>query len=136
MRYPALAVALFLAGCASAPANNAAAGSRLPRSHGVKLTDADRANPANALRRAGATDAMTPEGAHTLFGTGDVERVDGAGAMLTYRMPTCALALVFAADGAGDLRLGAVEAAARDQRSPRPSLEQCVTEALARRVAS
>jgi hypothetical protein len=71
-----------------------------------------------------------------LFGTGDVERADGAGAMLTYRMPTCALVLVFAADGGGDLRLGAVEAAARDQRAPKPSLEQCVSEALARRVAS
>jgi hypothetical protein len=79
---------------------------------------------------------MTPEGAHALFGTADVERADGAGAILTYRMRTCALVLVFAADPAGDLRLGATEAAARDQRAPRPALEQCVSEALARRVAS
>lgn len=79
---------------------------------------------------------MTPEGAHTLFGTADVERVDGAGAILTYRTPSCALVLVFAADRAGDLRLGAFDAAPRDQRAIRPALEACVTEALARRVAS
>ncbi|HWA22623.1 MAG TPA: hypothetical protein VG735_09535 [Caulobacterales bacterium] len=135
MRLAVLSAALVLAGCASAPPNTTGA-PKLPRAHGVRLTDADRADPAGALRRAGAADAMTPEGAHSLFGTADVERVDGAGALLTYRTPTCALALAFAADGAGDLRLGAVEAAARDQRAPRPPLEQCVTEALARRVAS
>ena len=128
--------ALLLAGCASAPPNTVGGAPRIPRAHGVRITDADRADPVGALRRAGAADAMTPEGAHTLFGTADVERADGAGAILTYRMRTCALVLVFAADPAGDLRLGAMEATARDQRAPRPALEQCVSEALARRVAS
>lgn len=136
MRHVVFAIVLVLGGCASAPANTVGGAPRLPRTHGIKLTDADRADPVAALRRAGAADAMTPEGAHTLFGTADIERVDGAGAMLTYRTPTCALALVFAADGAGDLRLGAVEAAARNQRAPRPALELCVQEALARRIAS
>ena len=133
MRFAAFAL-LFLAGCAStAPVST---GPRFPRSHGVTLTEADRANPVAALRRAGAADAMTPEGARRLFGKADVERVDGAGAMLTYRTPTCAIVLIFAADRSGDLRLGAAEAAARDQRAPTPPLEQCVTEAQARAATS
>jgi hypothetical protein len=44
--------------------------------------------------------------------------------------------LVFAADGAGALRLGAMEARARDQRAAPPPLEQCVNEAMVRRATS
>jgi hypothetical protein len=124
MRFAIAFVVLFLASVGPGPV--------FPRSQGPSLTAADRADPVAALRRAGAGDAMTPEGARTLFGRADVERVDGAGAMLTYRLQTCALALVFAAPPGGDLRLGAVEAAARDPRGPTPSLAQCVTEARAR----
>ncbi|MEJ0022729.1 MAG: hypothetical protein WDN76_04305 [Alphaproteobacteria bacterium] len=137
MRHAALAAALLLAGCASAPPNTVGViGSKLPRSHGVKLTNADRTDPTGALRRAGAADAMTPEGAHILFGTGDIER--GGRRRRDPDLPHGHLRA-----GAGLRRrwrgrspLGAVEAAARDQRALRPSLEQCVTEALARRVAS
>jgi hypothetical protein len=96
------------------------------------LTEADKADPAGALRRAGAGDAMTPEGARMLFGKADVERRDGKGAMLTYKTATCAMVLVFAADRIGDLRLDLVDAAARDQRASNPPLDQCVSEALAR----
>jgi hypothetical protein len=130
MRLAAYLVLLSLAGCGSAP--RPSAGPVFPRSHGPILTPADRADPVAALRRAGAGDAMTPEGARVLFGRADIERVDGAGAMLTYRMQTCALALVFAAPNGGDLRLGAIEAAARNPRTPAPSLAQCVSEARAR----
>jgi hypothetical protein len=132
----ALLPLLLLAGCASTTPASAPTGPRFPRSHGVTLTEGDRADPVNALRRAGAPDAMTPEGARALFGRADIERLDGAGAMLTYRTTTCAIVLVFAADGAGDLRLGAAEAAARDQRAPTPPLAQCVSEARARAATS
>jgi hypothetical protein len=98
----------------------------------VRLTEGDRADAAGALRRAGATDAMTPEGARMLFGKADVERRDGKGAILTYKTATCAMVLIFAADRIGDLRLNLVDAAARDQRATAPPLDQCVTEALAR----
>jgi hypothetical protein len=140
MRAFLLVALLALSACASGPAPGPrpgrAAATPFPRSHGVTLTAADKADPMAALRRAGAGDAMTPEGARSLFGRADVERLDGAGALLTYRTPTCALVLLFAADRAGDLRLGATEAAARDQRAPTPPFDQCVSEALARGARS
>jgi hypothetical protein len=122
-----LVVLVLLAGCASAPAG-------LPRAGAV--SEGDRADPASALRRLGAADSLTLEGARALFGGADVERREGAGAILTYRTANCAVTLVFAADGAGALRLGAMEARARDQRAAPPPLEQCVNEAMARRATS
>lgn len=140
MRAFLLVACLVLSACASGPApgaRSAGPGAQtFPRSRGVTLTAGDRADPIAALRRAGAADAMTPEGARTLFGRAQVERMDGAGAMLTYRTPNCALVLVFAADRAGDLRLGATDAAARDQRAQPPPFDQCVNEALARAAQS
>jgi hypothetical protein len=129
---------LVLSGCASAPGPRPGrtVTPQFPRSHGVTLTAGDKADPIGALRRVGAGDAMTPEGARSLFGRADVERADGAGAMLTYRTASCALVLVFAADRSGDLRLGATDVAARDQRAPTPPFDQCVSEALARGAQS
>ena len=102
-------------------------------SHGPPLSAADRADPVGAIRRAGAGDAMTAEGAKTLFGPADVERHDGAGAILTWRTATCAIVLVF---GGPDLRLGAADVGAKDQHAAAPPLDLCVREALARRNVS
>jgi hypothetical protein len=126
---PILALA---GGCASGPTP----ASYHPAGRGPGLSERDRADPAGALRRAGAGDALTPDGAQALFGRADIERRDGAGALLTWRTRTCAIALAFAVDARGDLRLGAADIAARDQRAPAPSLDQCVREALARRATS
>jgi len=75
---------------------------------------------------------MTFEAAQRLFGRGDVDRREGRGGLLSYRLPTCALALVFAMDAAGALRLAAVEAGPPTPRDPAPSLSQCAAEATAR----
>lgn len=123
----ALALALFAAACASGGP------SVTPRATG--LSAADRSDPLGALRRIGAGDSITPEGAKALFGQPDVERRDGAGALLTWRTPTCALALAFAADRAGVLRLGAADIAGRDQHAPSPPLDLCVREASAGRAS-
>jgi hypothetical protein len=130
MRLPVLAFTLALLASACAGTGPGV------RPRGPALSAADRADPAGAIRRAGAPDAITPAGARTLFGPADVERRDGAGAILTWRTPTCAIVLAFAADRAGDLRLGAADIGARDQRAPAPSADQCVREALARRALS
>jgi hypothetical protein len=124
-----LAALLLAAGCASGSGF-----APLGRSGGG-LSAADRADPLGALRRVGAGDSITPEGAKALFGAPDVERRDGAGAMLTWRTPTCAVALAFAADRTGTLRLGAASIAGRDQHAPQPPADQCVREAMAHRTS-
>jgi len=100
------------------------------------LNAQDRSDPVGAIRRSGAADAMTVEGARILFGKADVERQEGAGAIMTYRTTDCAMTLVFAADNAGDLRLSAAQAVARDQRAAIPPLDKCVRQAIGRRGAS
>jgi hypothetical protein len=102
---------------------------------GPAISERDRSDPVGALRRVGAADAITPEGARALFGAPDVERRDGAGAILTWRTRTCAFALAFAAGPGGQMRLGAADIVAKDQRAPTPPLDLCVREAMARRTS-
>jgi len=121
-----------LAACASGPTPAAYA----PGRRGPAIAERDRADPFGALRRAGAADALTPEGALALFGKADIDRRDGAGAILTWRTPSCAIVLAFADDARGDLRLGAADIAGKDQHAPSPPMDLCVREALARRAVS
>lgn len=86
-----------------------------------------------ALAKAGQADAPTYEQALGLFGAPDVSRREGQGGLLSYRLPGCALALAFAMDGAGALRLAAVEAGPPTPRDAQPSLAQCAAQASARR---
>jgi len=88
---------------------------------------------AAALAGAGSASAVTFEQAERLFGPADVQRREGAGGLLSYRLPGCALALGFAADRAGALRLSAVEAGPPTPRDPPPSLAQCAAAAEARK---
>jgi hypothetical protein len=133
MRFFSVLAPLLLAAALGACAGG---GPVSPGRRGPGLSPADRADPIGALRRAGAGDAMTPDGARDLFGPAQIERRDGAGAILTWRTQTCAIVLAFGADRAGALRLGAADIAGRDQHAPNPPPEQCVREALARRAVS
>lgn len=80
---------------------------------------------AAALAAAGGPSALTFEQAQRVFGTADVSRHEGSGGLLSYRLPGCALALGFAADRSGALRLAAVEVGPPTPRDPNPSLAQC-----------
>ncbi len=90
---------------------------------------------AQALAKAGAPDAPTYEQMLRLFGPPDVSRLEGRGGLLSYRLAGCALALAFATDAAGALRLAAIEAGPLTPRDPKPTLATCAAQASARRNA-
>jgi len=87
---------------------------------------------AQLLARAGGADAPTQSEIERALGRADIARHDGAGAALTYRLDTCALLLVFAADGRNVMRLAQAHPSARRGGEPTPSLEQCAAEASSR----
>ncbi len=66
-----------------------------------------------------------------MLGPPDVDRRDGAGALLTWRLSGCALVLGFAHD-----RLTSTAPMPRQTGAPTPSVAQCVDEARARRPQS
>ncbi len=68
-----------------------------------------------------------------MFGAPDITRREGAGAALTYRLESCALLLLFAADEHNQMRLTEVHPSARRSGEPAPSLETCAAEVAARR---
>lgn len=80
------------------------------------------------LRRAGNPDAPTLEALQQLIGPADVGRSDGAGAVVTYRTASCALALFFTADATGAYRLALVEPGRRAAFGPTPDLDLCTAE--------
>jgi hypothetical protein len=116
-RFPLLlGASLLAAGCA---ASGASAPTALP---------AAAASPGLAaalLAQAGAADALTYEQALQRFGAPAVQLREGRGGLLSYRLPGCALALAFAQDGQGALRLAAVEIGPPTPAAPQPSLPQC-----------
>jgi hypothetical protein len=87
---------------------------------------------ARLLAAAGSADAPTQSEIERALGPADISRRDGAGAALTYRLETCALLLLFAADARNDMRLAEVNPSARRAGGEAPSLEQCAAEASAR----
>lgn len=125
IRIAVLVVLLALAACATAPTPTQ--GSPTPTQ-----TSAPRSAAANAiealLRRAGQGDAPNVQAVERALGAADLRRDDGAGTLLTYRLPNCALLLVFsngrlAEANPGPERLGGA----------RPSLAQCAEAAAAAR---
>ncbi len=117
---------LSLAACATAPATPTAP---------VATNSAPAAQPsriAQLLGAAGRDNAPTRADIERALGAPDVARQDGAGAALTYRLDTCALLLLFAADQRNALRLAEAHPSARTGGAA-PSVEQCATEAGARR---
>lgn len=84
------------------------------------------------LASAGRTNSPTQAEVERALGQPDIARQDGAGAALTYRLETCALLLLFAADARNDLRLAEAHPSARQAGAAAPSLDQCAAEASAR----
>jgi hypothetical protein len=85
------------------------------------------------LRAAGGADAPTRAEVERAFGDADIVRQEGAGAALTYRLESCALMLLFAADARNAMRLTEAHPSARRAGEAAPSLDQCAAEAAARR---
>lgn len=120
--------ALLLAACASgAPPPVRPVGAPRP----VARAPQPRPDPTTALLRAGTADAITTTQARAMFGPPDIERRDGAGALLVWTLPSCALTLGFAND-----RLRTVEPGPRRTGDAAPSLQTCITEARGRGVSS
>lgn len=89
------------------------------------------ADPIAALSRFGQADSLTTRQAAALLGPPDVDRRDGVGALLTWRLPSCALVLGFAND-----RLVSADPAPPRAGDARPTAAQCLSEARARRPQS
>lgn len=68
-----------------------------------------------------------------MFGAADIVRREGAGTALTYRYDTCALLMLFAADGHNTMRLQEAHPSARHGTGAAPSLDQCAAEAAVAR---
>lgn len=117
-----------LVACASAPEASAPAAPNAP------ATAPQTSRTAQLLARAGRGDgAPTRAEIERVFGAADITRQEGAGAALTYRYENCALLLLFSADARNDMRLAEAHPSARRSGAAAPSLEQCASEASARR---
>jgi hypothetical protein len=119
---------LVLAACAtaspSAPASEATTQPEAPRYASLA---------AQLLASAGRADAPSRAELDRAFGVPDIERREGAGVALTYRLDSCALLLLMTADARGEMRLAQAHASARRPGEAAPSLEQCAGEAAQRR---
>ena len=88
---------------------------------------------AQLLAAAGRADAPSRADLDRAFGAPDIERREGAGIALTYRLESCALLLLLTADARNEMRLAEAHASARRTGEPAPTLDQCAAEASARR---
>lgn len=123
--------ALGLAACASAPVAEAPAA--LPAEARARAP----AHPTAAMiERAGHQDAPTLASIERALGAADVARHEGAGAILTYRSESCALVLLFTADGRNEMRLADAQARPRRDGEPLPAMDVCVAAAETRRAGS
>lgn len=93
----------------------------------------DSSRASQLLASAGRANAAARNDIEREFGAPDIARQDGAGMALTYRLPNCALLLVFAADDRNVMRLAQAHPSARRAGEATPSIEQCASEAAARR---
>ncbi len=85
------------------------------------------------LAAAGRDNAPTQADVVRLLGAPDIERQDGAGAALTYRMENCSLLLLFASDQRNAMRLAEAHPSARRPSETAPTLDACAAEIAARR---
>ena len=122
-----------LSACASTPANaptSAPAAAVAPAPAAAPTTS----RGAQLLALAGRANAPTRADIERLFGAADITRQDGAGIALTYRLNTCALLLIFTADAHNAMRLADAHPTARQSGQAAPTLDQCASEAEARRA--
>ena len=133
MRIRALTVALaaLLAGCASGVVPAGPVGAPAGPVRGARGAPAMSGDLTSVLLRAGTANAITTSQARQLLGPPDVERRDGAGALMVWTLPSCALTLGFAND-----RLRTVDPGPRRTGDPAPGLQTCVAEAHARTPVS
>jgi len=128
MRFIALlTAAAFLAACASTAPSAPSAPSTT-----TSATPSASSRTAQLLERAGRDNAPTQSEIERALGAADITRRDGAGAALTYRLPNCALLLLFAADSRNTMRLTQANPGPRRAGEATPSLQQCAAEADAR----
>jgi len=123
-----------LSACASTPANaptSAPAAAVAPAPAAAAPTTS---RGAQLLALAGRANAPTRADIERLFGAADITRQDGAGIALTYRLNTCALLLIFTADAHNAMRLADAHPTARQSGQAAPTLDQCASEAEARRA--
>lgn len=129
LRLSSLLLAAALSACATAP--GPAPVSTAPRPVASAAHTRARPDPSSVLLRAGTADAIGIAEAKAMFGAPDVERRDGAGALLVWTLPSCALTLGFANE-----RLQTVTPGPRRTGDPAPSLQACAAEARARGPSS
>jgi hypothetical protein len=133
MRY--LTAIFFLAAlsaCASSPASAPAPTVTTAPPVAPATTPPATSHAAQLLALAGRANAPTRADIEHAFGGADIARQDGASVALTYRLNTCALFLVFTADGHNAMRLAEAHPSARQAGAAAPTLDQCATEADAR----
>lgn len=130
MRFIAsLAALASLAACATAAPSAPAANGATP----TTPASTSSSRQAQLLRSAGGSNAASQQDVERVFGNADIVRREGAGTALTYRYETCALLMLFAADGHNTMRLQEAHPSARHGTGAAPSLDQCATEAAAAR---
>jgi hypothetical protein len=130
-RFVIVAAATFaLAACATTTTStpvSAGGAVSVPSAATTTATSPLRTSALQALAAPGTPGAATLAEVVRLLGAPDVERRDGAGALLTWRLDSCALVLGFAAD-----RLSSVSPGPRRIGEAAPALETCIAEAQAR----
>jgi hypothetical protein len=122
------AALLALAACATAAPSAPASDATAP----AATSPAASSRAAQLLASAGRADAPSRRELDRAFGAPDIERREGAGVALTYRLQSCALLLLLTADARNEMRLAQAHASARQAGAAAPSLEQCAAEAAAR----
>jgi hypothetical protein len=93
----------------------------------------DSSRALRLLSAAGGQNAPTRAEIEREIGQADIARQDGAGVALTYRVPTCALLLLFAANERNEMRLREAHGSARRAGAAAPDLRHCAAEASTRR---
>src|SRR5262245_28082755 len=125
MRFLAfLTATALLAACAS----TAPSAPTAPSSTTSTAPAASSSRTAQLLERAGRDNAPSQSDVERVLGAADITRRDGAGAALTYRLPNCALLLLFSADGRNTMRLTQANPGPRRAGEATPSLQQCAAE--------
>lgn len=129
MRRMISSAVLLVAACATAPIESPVgapnATSAPPNAGDIRA--------ARLLAAAGQADAPTRALIEREFGQADIARQEGAGLSLTYRLPTCALLLLFTANERDEMRLQQAHVSPRRSGDALPTLERCAAEASARR---